>query len=170
VCGGGGLGAAVIRPSNGYQNGSYNNDSYSSETVWTASAYPYLRILLYTDTSAALSVLSLVLDDCDAQFNDSNNSSNSSGSSSVGSSAASADEMLAQEKSTLAAAAVDAGLTVCPSRRCVECHSHTRLRTLINVSEEELALTRLMGVESACEHANVRSTRNAHTVLMMQQL
>jgi Golgi CORVET complex core vacuolar protein 8 len=117
VCGGGGLGAAVIRPSNGYQNGSFKNDSYSDETVWTASAYPYLRILLYTDTSAALSVLSLVLDDCDAQFNDSNANSISGVSGSVSSSA---DEMLAQEKSTLAAAAVDAGLTVCPSRRCVK--------------------------------------------------
>jgi Golgi CORVET complex core vacuolar protein 8 len=127
VCGGGGLGAAVIRPSNGYQNGSFNNDSYSNDTVWTASAYPYLRILLYTDTSAALSVLSLVLDDCDAQFNDSNNNSSSVGNSSVGiSSASSADEILAQEKSTLAAAAVDAGLTVCPSRRCVISFLHTQ--------------------------------------------
>jgi Golgi CORVET complex core vacuolar protein 8 len=169
VCGGGGLGAAVIRPSNGYQNGSYNNDSNSNETVWTASAYPYLRILLYTDTSAALSVLSLVLDDCDAQFNDSSSNSSSS-SSSVGGSVTTADEMLAQEKSTLAAAAVDAGLTVCPSRRCAKCHSHTRLRTLINVSEQELALTRLMGVESACGHAKVRSTRNAHTAVMLKQL
>ncbi len=81
-----------------------------NNTIWRASTYPYLRILLYMDPEATLKVISSVLDMPDAQFND---------DSSITLSSDLDEYSIYEDQETLAAVAVDMGVTKCPGRRCI---------------------------------------------------
>ncbi len=79
-----------------------------SNTIWRASIYPYLQILLYMDLEATLKVISSVLEMPDAKFNDDKSITSD------------LDEPnIYEDQEMLAAVAVDMGLTKCPGRCCI---------------------------------------------------
>ncbi len=82
-----------------------------NNTIWRASTYPYLRILLYFDPEATLRIISSLLDLSGAQFNDDNNITSLS--------TLDDEHSTYEDQGMLAAVAIDMGITRCPGRRYI---------------------------------------------------